>query len=358
MRSQEFQFATVTGFGESGDVLRDGTRSDAWRQVVAQVESSLCREDRSRQALDQLQQLATDQGSSTQILLRSVIRETIRLTMEYLAGAKELLSLSSPVPGEDIAPKAEKLAASSDPILTPEDKQLQDDAAMVKSLNQALKNVVEPSLFDRLRAPSRTQVSPEVLRQQAINERTQSLQALCNRIHTQRQRLGLTLRQIHAETVVALHHLQALDEGKIDRLPEDVYLRGFLRRLEKCLGLPEGDLTGYLPNAIAVTSPIANRQPLQVRSTTNLTPVFSLPSQPNYAYLTYAALMAGGVFWVSQQGSPKSNLAPLKIDRPQPIAPATVGNSQKLSIESVQKTHMQVSQNVSAPEFFTKNHLI
>ena len=379
MFSQNFQYSSFAGSSftasdamaqpsdaETSDV-RDYMRSDSWQQLVAQVESSLCREDRSRQALDQLQQLAAEQGASTQFLLKSVIRETIRLTMECLSEAKTRLSLTSlgrvkerilPIAPPTTSPIAPPIDIAKElPVLTAQEKQAHEDAAMVEALNHALRSADAPSLLDRLRSSGQSKASlpkaaqpkpsPEALHQQAIETRTRDLHALCDHIQTIRLSLGLELKQIHAETFIGLHHLQALDQGKIDRLPEDVYLRGFLRRLEKCLHRPEGDFTSRLPKAIETQRTIS--QPSAVNS--KLQSPLNLPFQPNYAYLTYAAFMASGIFIISHQGSPKSTLTPIKIDA-QPPAPATIGKPQKMSSESVQKTQKRVSQNVSIPEIF------
>ena len=233
---------------------------------------------------------------------------------------------------------------------------------MVEALNHALRSADAPSLLDRLRSPAQPKAaqakaaqakaaqpksSPEVLQQQAIETRNRDLHALCHHIHAARLSLGLELKQIHAETFIGLHHLQALDQGKIDRLPEDVYLRGFLRRLEKCLHRPEGDFISRLPKTIETQRTIS--QPLSVNSKPQTS--LNLSFQPNYAYLTYAAFMASGVFLISHQGSPKSTLTPIKIDA-QPPAPATIGKPQKMSSESMQKAQKRLSQNVSSPEVF------
>jgi cytoskeleton protein RodZ len=353
MFSQDFQVSSVPG-SELMDAARDYTRSEVWKQLVAQVESTLCQEDRSRQALDQLQQLATEQGASTQFLLKSVIRETIRITMECLSEAKQILSFAPSARPEVTVQQPDRTEAQtpvrSQLILTPEEKEAQADVALVSALNHALKPTRSPALIDRLRIPAAPKESPEMRLQRSIEARDASLRGLCDRIHTRREELGLDLRKIHSETFIGLHHLQALDNGKIDRLPEDVYLRGFLRRLEKCLHLPTGDLTDRLPQEIDRLGFTANRQALAPSAgPQQKLSVPSLSFQPNYAYIAYAALMTSGVFWVSQQGSPKSNLTPIKIDAPGP-APATVTPPRKMSSESVQKVQIRVSQNFSSPE--------
>lgn len=367
MLSQNFQFSNVAGSSftacetsdvDTQDALWDCARSDSWRHLVAQVESSLCREERSRQALDQLQQLAEEQGANTQFLLKAIIRETVRLTMECLSEAKTRLSFTSSGQVEERVQPIQPIEKVV-PVPTVQEKQAREDAAMVEALNHALKSAEVPSLLDRLRfgQTKPAKLSPEVLHQQAIASRTRDLHALCHHVHAVRLSLGLELKQIHAETFIGLHHLQAIDQGKIDRLPEDVYLRGFLRRLEKCLRRPEGDLTSRLPDAVSPKSMgrslrhSSQNSSQNPQSTQTPAPGFNLPFQPNYAYLTYAALIASGIFLISNQGSPKSTLTPIKIDA-QPPAPATIGKPQKMSSESVQKAQMRVSQNVSSPEIF------
>jgi cytoskeletal protein RodZ len=52
-----------------------------------------------------------------------------------------------------------------------------------------------------------------------------------------RQDRGISLYQLHLQTLVPLHHLKALETGQTDKLPEDIYVRGFVRRLGDALGL-------------------------------------------------------------------------------------------------------------------------
>lgn len=321
---------------ESVEELRDYPKSELWRQLVNQVESSLCREDRSRQALDQLQQLATEQGASTQFLLKSVIRETIRLTMECLADAKELiLRATTSEPEENLL---------RTPVLTPEELEAQADARMVTALNHVLTPVATKGNFlDRLRLPApATKQDPVVLHQQALETYEQQMRFLCGRFHAQRKRVGLDLAQIHATTFIALHHLKALDNGDIHHLPEAVYLRGFLRRLEPCLDLPVGSLTDALPTPVPTTPVCKATAPRNVQTHPDRTGF-----QAQYAaYLAYGALMAGGIYAIAQQGAPKSQLPPLRIDTP---SPATVSHPRKVSFH--QPVQLSPSQTIAEPEF-------
>ena len=344
MVSQEMVFAltkSLTVETTSSDVLR----SDGWRKIVAQVESALCREDRSRQALDQLQQLATEQGPSTQFLLKSVIRETIRFTLECFGDTTDMLTRIELSPVADLAETqvAEKQVAEkvAEP-LTPAQKEAQDDTALFTAIAHVLQPVKpEKSLLHRMLPQSAPpKLSPEAILLAQVEARDAGLLDLCRQIRQHRSTLGLSLKQIHSNTFIPLYHLQSFEDSKIDRLPEDVYLRGFLRRLEKCFALTEGQLT-------YPAGPQVQRS-MNVSTPTGSFTHSTLPSlSPNYAYVAYAALMAGGVYWITQQGSPKSTLPPIQIDS---LAP--VNGPQKVSSQSIQQTQLALTQNISRPESF------
>ena len=307
MVSQEMVFA-LTKFApvETGS---DIFRSEGWRKVVAQVESALCREDRSRQALDQLQQLATEQGASTQFLLKSVIRETIRFTLECFGDATDMLKRIEHIelsPTSEVVQVTEKIVVP----LTPAQQEAQDDTAIFTAIGRVLQPIQSAQFLPNLRSkPALPKLSPEAILLAQVEARDAGLLEICHQIRQHRSTLGLSLKQIHSNTFIPLHHLQSFEDGKIDRLPEDVYLRGFLRRLEKCFALTEGQLQLICPPQAQRSIPVAKASPTYS----------AIPSlSPNYAYVAYAALMAGGVCWVTQQGSPKSTLPPLQIDQPAP----------------------------------------
>jgi len=55
-----------------------------------------------------------------------------------------------------------------------------------------------------------------------------------------RERRGLTLADVERETRIRARHLAALEDERFDRLPADVYTRGFLRSYAEFLGLDSG----------------------------------------------------------------------------------------------------------------------
>lgn len=337
MVSQKMVFADTTS--ATVETTSDLLRSDRWGKIVAQVESALCREDRSRHALDQLQQLATEQGAGTQFLLKSVIRETIRFTLECFGDATDMLKRIELSPTSEVVEVADLTENITVP-LTPEQQQDQDDIALFTSIGRVLQPVKpEKTLIHRMRrlqsAPPK--LSPEAIVLAQVEARDAELLEICRKIRQHRSDLGLSLNQIHSNTFIPLYHLQSFEDSKIDRLPEDVYLRGFLRRLEKCFALTEGQL--QLTGPSQAQRSIVSKAPSTYSSLPNLS--------PNYAYVAYAALMAGGVYLITQQGSPKSTLPPLQIDQPAPIS-----GFQKVSSQQTQQTQLALTQNISRPESF------
>lgn len=107
----------------------------------------------------------------------------------------------------------------------------------------------------------------------------------------------ISLDQLHHQTLVPLHHLQSLEAGEINKLPEEIYVRGFVRRIGSALGWDGDRLTDALPPLETKQSPTASWQ--QTQSSGG----FSLSSSV-YLYLGYIATIAiaiFGLFWLSNQ---------------------------------------------------------
>src|SRR5277367_6373631 len=56
-------------------------------------------------------------------------------------------------------------------------------------------------------------------------------------LRTARDTLGLSLGQIQERTKIPFNHLQAIDNGHVEDLPEPVYVSGFIKRYAECVGL-------------------------------------------------------------------------------------------------------------------------
>jgi cytoskeleton protein RodZ len=110
---------------------------------------------------------------------------------------------------------------------------------------------------------------------------------------------SLPLEALHQRTHIARHQIRDIEAGEGRWLPEDIYLRSFIRRLGDELGLDGAALAQQLTPLPTV----ANAAP----SWHSLSPAIAHQSNPTSLYLGYAAVVAGSVWglsWVSQQPTP------------------------------------------------------
>ncbi len=61
--------------------------------------------------------------------------------------------------------------------------------------------------------------------------------AIGQKLKSARESRGLSLRQVCERTKIPINHLQALDEGNTEGLPEVVYVAGFIKRYAETVGL-------------------------------------------------------------------------------------------------------------------------
>jgi cytoskeleton protein RodZ len=64
-----------------------------------------------------------------------------------------------------------------------------------------------------------------------------SLATIGQKLRSAREAQGLTLAQVYERTKIPLNHLQAVEVGDSDELPEPVFVFGFIKRYAECVGL-------------------------------------------------------------------------------------------------------------------------
>jgi cytoskeletal protein RodZ len=199
--------------------------------------------------------------------------------------------------------------------------------------------------------PQKKLTKKELARQAVVQAREACLQELGQAIRQVRQEKSWSPYHLHIKTQIPLHQLEALEAGRMDRLPEDIYLRGFIRQIGNALGLDGHQMAASLPAIDTATAVLPSWQQPKPQS--------GLRLSSTHAYLGYAALMAGGIAWVSHQSLPQaSSVAPpspatvAPLPKASPTQPATSKANQKdaaaLSVKQGKVT--QVTGNVAPPE--------
>ncbi|MEG4341722.1 helix-turn-helix domain-containing protein [Microcoleus sp. A003_D6] len=327
---------------------------ESFRSVLGQIESELLCSDTYSHALASLQTMLGEAASAAEILIRAVSREAVKLAFDRLGKqnkieaqvAEESLATVSPAIGtvtefRELEPPVPapvfywRSASLADPpktesdtenvdrdtYISEENKQAPKDEIQVESAAPATVIVPRKSFPGFGFLQNHKKLTKEETAALAVQQRKECLCELGRELRKGRQIRGLSLQQLHSQTLVPLHHIEAIENGEIEKLPQDIYVRGFIRRI--------GDAVGLNGNAMADALP--KPDPSQT-----LNSYLSVPDSDSaegfqmstvHLYLGYTAVMAGavgGLGWLSQQPVVPGAKAvpPMQVTPPASVAPA------------------------------------
>ncbi len=76
-------------------------------------------------------------------------------------------------------------------------------------------------------------------------DRHQRLQEIGAQIREARLAKSITIAQINVNTAISIGKIEAIEEGCLEKLPEEIYLQGYIRRLGNAVGLDGDRLAHY-----------------------------------------------------------------------------------------------------------------
>uniref|UniRef100_B8HSZ0 Transcriptional regulator, XRE family n=1 Tax=Cyanothece sp. (strain PCC 7425 / ATCC 29141) TaxID=395961 RepID=B8HSZ0_CYAP4 len=120
--------------------------------------------------------------------------------------------------------------------------------------------------------------------------RAEKLAELGAQLKQLRQEKAISLDHVSAKTMIQRRLLQAIEEGRLDQLPEPVYTQGFIRRFADALGLNGTEFARAFP---AISTPIAP----QSKHWWQRLPSAQL--RPIHLYLLYIVVVATAVSGLS-----------------------------------------------------------
>lgn len=354
--------------GGNAEVSLNGLRA-----ILGQVEAELYHSEIYGQMLSSLKALPDDLNRQMQCMVRAVGREAIRLALRKMVRKKPSVivqaadqgftnpALSAPAPKtQPLEPlsKAGPTATTSDrslPVLVAVPP-LESPSPPAVRERVTLYPPTAPSITKQLKtSPPKKLTKRELAQQATLEAREACLQDLGQAIRQVRQEKSWSPYHLHIKTQIPLHQLEALETGRIDRLPEDVYLRGFIRQVGNALGLDGNQMAASLPAIDAASAVLPSWQQPKAHS--------RLCINSMQIYLGYAALMAGGIAWVSHQSMPQqtdsappSPAAVAPSPKASPTQPSTKVNQTKVNSKNTaalsvkQGTVAPVPGNVSPPE--------
>lgn len=291
---------------------------EGFKQLLSQIEAELYQSDVFRGAMLRLEE-AQNEAASVQFLLKSVGREAIRLAL------RQVVQQPDSVETELVeAPLAEVTQAPD-----------QTQKTRIESSDDFDADLLNLVPGWRKRANPSDQIAHEE------QQRQLGLNCLGNQIRTAREAQLMSLEELRSKTLVPLHQLQAIEAGHGTHLPEDIYLRGFIRRIAKALNLNTEQLLETVPTPDPVKAILPSWYHPQTKSSSMS--FGNLALRPAHLYMGYAALLTGGVAWLSHQPAPAP--LPNAIDLNSPRVTTPNARSQ-----DNQSRNANVTLNVAPPE--------
>lgn len=311
----------VTGFGVTAPTTIE-VSSESLRSLVRQIEGELYCSEVYNIALKSLQKMLGQAASKAEIVIKAVGREAIQLALKQISKQQSAVICTTEVvtPSETISVTAipsnpSSVSSMNEQVKKPEYSASKVQISVVSPLgfiaeSQPENISAEDSEETSTLSDNSVNLKTKPLTQAEINHHVRQqqkvyLQEIGEELRKARESYHLTLQQMHYFTLVPLHHLEALEQGQLECLPEDIYIRGFICRVANALGLEGGKLAASFP----CLEFSAQLQQSTVKADINSE--FYLNSA--HLYFGYVAILAssmGGIAWLSQQSVPDVTLPP------------------------------------------------
>lgn len=319
------------------------------RSILSQIESELLDSEVYRRTMAGLQTMLGEASGTAQILVKAVGREAVRLTFQEFARQYKVIPVTSE--GTNSATDQEEEVDLPQMVEdNPVQAESEVDETSVEEAAHSVETTQSPSLVTRLIGDtkrSKKLTKAELEAQKAEQERQELLRQVGQELRQARESRSLSILQLHNQTLVPLHHIEALESGHLEHLPEDVYIRGFIRRIAQALGLNGVAIAASLP----APDPVKSVVPSWYHSTT--VPGFHLSSI--HLYLGYTALIAGavgGLSLMSKQSTPGASVEPEPSGSSQAVSPKTAHAepTNKPGIKSSSQTGVKAGADIAPPE--------
>ncbi|GET36250.1 helix-turn-helix domain-containing protein [Microseira wollei] len=172
-------------------------------------------------------------------------------------------------------------------------------------------------------------------------QRAEKLAEMGGYLRHLREEQALSLEEVAAKTKVQARLLHAIEEGRLEPLPEPVYIKGFIQRYADALGLNGAEFASVFPTAVG----FQNKRSWRNWYTPQLKPV--------HLYLFYIFLVIGAVTGLSslieRSPAPVSNVAGGRLSVAKSAAPRTSPKADKSKSEGVEVASTAATAPVAKP---------
>lgn len=286
------------------------------RSLLGEIEAELHRSNAYRRALGSLQKLLGESSEHAQVLFKVVSREAIGLVFRQFAlHSQKIKDSQSDLKSNTVADNYSDNNSEQKECLTPvkfnsqvssEIQEIQNSSVEPQPENDSPNNDNVPSQSSTSPTKHQTKlnifkwnkkVSPAEAKQIAEQKRLESLRLIGQQLRQARESQGLSLSQLSVYTHIPMYHMESIEKGYLKSLPDDVFIRGFIRVMGNTLRL-DGD-------SLAASLPVNEKTTLILPPTYQPQKFPSSPSSPSrqlrlelspvHLYMGYTALVAGAV---------------------------------------------------------------
>jgi cytoskeleton protein RodZ len=291
---------------------------DELRSLIELVEAELQKSKIYCRAVATVQKLLESSAEQAQALFKAVTREAISIAFQQLTQQHLQPENNTPPEENKTEPPADEPTDFVDLTECLTSVKLHNKSAITTTIQvdvpsnpQVIANTTNQSSKNLEQNPKkRTSIislkrnhkpsKAELAKQMAAEKRKESLREVGTKLRRTRESQGLSLSQLGVYTHVSMHYMEAVENGRWESLPDDVFVRGFIRVMGNALGLNGTHLAASIPapEPVKAVLPTWYQPQRSVGAGMALSPV--------HVYLGYAALVAGavgGLSMISQQGN-------------------------------------------------------
>ncbi|HEY9800544.1 MAG TPA: helix-turn-helix domain-containing protein [Leptolyngbyaceae cyanobacterium] len=320
------------------------------RSLLAQIEVELHRSKVYRRIVTRLETLLGAAGEQAKVLCKAVGREAISLAFQQFTQQYEMIAPIDQPTNRSVT-NIETPVLTAQPTQPPQPKSSPSESS-TDSTQTPIANQNPTATLTQWLKPHKKPSNNELAKEIAEKERLESMVKIGQQLKQARENYNVSLEQLSIYTHIPIKQIAAVENANFDLLPEDVYIRGFIRIIGNALGINGTILAASLPKPGTTTSVIPSWSQSKNNGKT-----LNLEMRPMHLYLGYTALVAGSVgalSWISQQANPDRLVDTDKVLFPTSSSPQTP-QKPKTSVKSgIKSSEIGISDgnNISPPEAF------
>ncbi len=242
------------------------------------------------------------------------------------------------------SPNTELVSPESPDTQSPQSQLTETPDPNSKILNTSKIKLPESvTTMQTLQKKSKKPSKLELAAQLATQERETGLLEIGAILSRSRNQQGWSINYLHSLTFVPIYQIAALEAGDSQKLPEDIYLRGFIRRLATALHLDGATLLQKLPQPDAAKEVLPSwyhgKESSQGSPIGYITPV--------HLYLGYTTLLAGALGGLAMIAPQEQGQLPIDLLAP---ADSSQQDSSRKEQSNFNNLEQQRSSSIAPPE--------